>query len=91
MSPYITPGCIGGQPPPTTTSSAEKNSTASKEDKQECPSDSDDPRPEPEYEVVFRQAVGAEDVFLGMGNKNPTTASCEELVVRGKRWTSLND
>jgi predicted secreted protein len=32
--------------------------------------------------MVFRQAVSAEDVYLGMGNKNPTTASCEELVVR---------
>ena len=42
----------------------------------------DDPRPQPEYDMVFRQAVSAEDVYLGMGNKNPTTASCEELVVR---------
>ena len=32
--------------------------------------------------MVFRQAVSPEDVYLGMGNKNPTTASCEELVVR---------
>lgn len=32
--------------------------------------------------MVFRQTVGAEDVFLGMGGKNPTTASCEELLVR---------
>ena len=46
------------------------------------PYDYDDPRPQPEYDMVFRQAVGAEDVFLGMGGKNPTTASCEELVVR---------
>ena len=34
--------------------------------------------------MVFKQAVGAEDVFLGMGNKNPTTASCEDLIVRIK-------
>ncbi len=34
--------------------------------------------------MVFKQSVGAEDVFLGMGNKNPTTASCEELMVRIK-------
>lgn len=33
------------------------------------------------YEMVFKQAVSAEDVFLGMGAKNPTTASCEDLVV----------
>lgn len=41
-----------------------------------------DLRPQPEYDMVFRQAVSAEDVFLGMGLKNPTTASCEELVVK---------
>ena len=34
--------------------------------------------------MIFKQAVGAEDIFLGMGNKNPTTASCEDLVVRIK-------
>lgn len=31
--------------------------------------------------MVFKQAVTAEDVFLGMGTKNPTTAACEDLVV----------
>ena len=33
------------------------------------------------YELVFKQAVTTEDVFLGMGLKNPATASCEDLVV----------
>ena len=32
--------------------------------------------------MVYKQAVCTEDVFLGMGGKNPTTASCEELLVR---------
>lgn len=36
------------------------------------------------YEMVYKQAVSAEDVFLGMGLKTPTTASCEDLVVC--RW-----
>ena len=32
--------------------------------------------------MLYKQAVCTEDVFLGMGGKNPTTASCEELLVR---------
>lgn len=41
----------------------------------------DDPRPQPDYEMMFKQSVGTEDVFLGMGLKNPSTASCESMVV----------
>lgn len=33
------------------------------------------------YELVFRQSVGAEDVFLGMGGKSPATASCPYQIV----------
>ena len=33
------------------------------------------------YEMVYKQAVSTEDVFLGMGNKSPTTASCEDIIV----------
>lgn len=33
------------------------------------------------YELLFRQSVGAEDVFLGMGGKSPATASCPYQVV----------
>ncbi|XP_017759551.1 PREDICTED: protein PIH1D3 [Eufriesea mexicana] len=40
-----------------------------------------DPREVPEYEMKFKQAVTAEDVFLGMGFKTPGTASCEWLSV----------
>ncbi|XP_071856627.1 dynein axonemal assembly factor 6 isoform X2 [Bombus fervidus] len=40
-----------------------------------------DPRKVPEYEMKFKQAVTAEDVFLGMGFKTPGTASCEWLSV----------
>ena len=43
-----------------------------------------DPRPTPEYEMNFSQSVHSEDVFLGMGNKNLSSASCENLVVRVK-------
>ncbi|XP_012226798.2 dynein axonemal assembly factor 6 [Linepithema humile] len=40
-----------------------------------------DPRMVPEYEIKFKQAVTAEDVYLGMGFKTPSTASCEWLSV----------
>lgn len=44
--------------------------------------DVDDPRPQPEYTINFRQDVSPEDVFLQLGNKTPGTASCECLVIR---------
>ncbi|CAH1795544.1 unnamed protein product, partial [Owenia fusiformis] len=43
-----------------------------------------DPRPQPEYDIVYKQAVTSEDMFLGMGNKNPATSSCEDMVVKIK-------
>jgi len=44
--------------------------------------DLDDPRPQPDYEFIYKQAVHSEDMYLQMGNKTPATASCEELKVR---------
>ena len=90
-SPYATPGSIGppssaGIPPTSlghsTSASSDSKETQRVDDKSPREEFEDDPRPQPEYDMVFRQAVSAEDVYLGMGNKNPTTASCEELVVR---------
>ncbi|KAA0189643.1 PIH1 domain-containing 3 [Fasciolopsis buskii] len=43
-----------------------------------------DPRPQPEYELFYKQSVTTEDIYLQMGMKNPTTASCEFLVARIK-------
>ncbi|XP_012142169.2 dynein axonemal assembly factor 6 [Megachile rotundata] len=40
-----------------------------------------DPRKVPEYEMKFKQSVTAEDVFLGMGFKTPSTSSCEWLSI----------
>jgi hypothetical protein len=41
-----------------------------------------DKRTEPEYEVVYKQAVTSEDMFIQMGNKTPLTSSCESMLVR---------
>lgn len=33
------------------------------------------------YDVLYKQIVKAEDMFLGMGSKNPSSACCEGLLV----------
>ncbi|XP_074057248.1 dynein axonemal assembly factor 6 [Macrotis lagotis] len=43
-----------------------------------------DPREQPEYDIIFKQQVGPEDVFLGMTRKDPSTACCEDLLVKIK-------
>ena len=34
------------------------------------------------YDIVYRQAVSSEDMYLGMSGRNPSSAGCEEMVVR---------
>ncbi|KAK3606328.1 hypothetical protein CHS0354_041963 [Potamilus streckersoni] len=87
------PGNIG---PSKTEASSElkKESSAQKNskdiwDEEEVPEGAEyestyDPRPQPEYDIVYKQAVTTEDIYLQMGNKTPTTASCEEMVVKIK-------
>ncbi|XP_021055030.1 protein PIH1D3 [Mus pahari] len=43
-----------------------------------------DVREIPDYEIVFQQTVGTEDVYLGLTRKDPSTACCQELVVKIK-------
>ncbi|KAH8378696.1 hypothetical protein KR009_000785 [Drosophila setifemur] len=38
-------------------------------------------RKSPEYTMTYRQAVGTEDVFLQMGNRTSSSASCEDLIL----------
>ena len=33
------------------------------------------------YEILFKQKISTDDVFLGMSGKNSSTACCEDLVV----------
>ncbi|KAJ8028663.1 Protein PIH1D3 [Holothuria leucospilota] len=44
--------------------------------------DLSDPRKQPEYDIIFQQDVNTEDIFLQMGQKNPTTASCPYLKIK---------
>ncbi|CAI9734613.1 Hypothetical predicted protein [Octopus vulgaris] len=41
-----------------------------------------DQRPQPEYSIVYNQNVRTEDIFLQMGNKTPSSSSCERMVVK---------
>uniref|UniRef100_A0A8B9NN80 PIH1 domain containing 3 n=1 Tax=Accipiter nisus TaxID=211598 RepID=A0A8B9NN80_9AVES len=43
-----------------------------------------DPREQPEYQILFKQCVGTEDVFFGMSRKDPSTACCEDVVIKIK-------
>ena len=42
----------------------------------------DDGRVEPDYEFLYKQAVTANDAYLGMGEKDPSSTQCEDLVLR---------
>uniref|UniRef100_A0A8C4SNK0 Dynein axonemal assembly factor 6 n=1 Tax=Erpetoichthys calabaricus TaxID=27687 RepID=A0A8C4SNK0_ERPCA len=58
-------------------------------DEEEVPEGSEyddtfDSRQQPEYEVIFKQHVGTEDVFLGMSRKDPSSACCECMLVSFK-------
>ncbi|KAI3384147.1 hypothetical protein SNEBB_006126 [Seison nebaliae] len=41
-----------------------------------------DSREEPKYEISYKQMVESQDMFLGLTPKNPTTASCENMIVK---------
>ncbi|KAL4843826.1 hypothetical protein H8958_000597, partial [Nasalis larvatus] len=43
-----------------------------------------DVREIPEYEIIFRQQVGTEDIFLGLSKKDSSTGCCSELVAKIK-------
>lgn len=44
----------------------------------------DDPREQPEYDIVYKQKIATEDIYLGMSNKNGATSSCEDMIVKIK-------
>lgn len=43
-----------------------------------------DDRPEPEYDILYKQRVGPEDVYLGLSGLNPSSAHCQDLLVKIK-------
>lgn len=41
-----------------------------------------DTRIQPKYEFSYKQSVGTEDTFLGLGDKTPLTSDCTHLVIK---------
>mmetsp|Transcript_9381 Transcript_9381/g.10113 ORF Transcript_9381/g.10113 Transcript_9381/m.10113 type:complete len:191 (-) Transcript_9381:83-655(-) len=41
-----------------------------------------DERPAPRYEFSYKQSIGTEDTFLGLGDKTPLTSDCTHLVIK---------
>lgn len=39
---------------------------------------------QPEFKISYKQAVATEDLYLGLSNKTPSTASCEDIVLEIK-------
>eukprot|EP00904_Undaria_pinnatifida_P000260 jgi/Undpi1/10234/HiC_scaffold_28.g12687.m1 len=44
--------------------------------------DPDDKRPQPKFDIVYKQSVMAEDTFLGMAGKTPGSQDCTHIVVK---------
>ncbi|PVD34295.1 hypothetical protein C0Q70_05564 [Pomacea canaliculata] len=84
----LAPGDIGPKAKPQNKASgSKKNSSKDIWDAEEVVEGSEydclhDPRPQPGYEIIYKQAVTSEDMFLQMGNKTPATASCEDMIVK---------
>ncbi|XP_030629273.1 dynein axonemal assembly factor 6 [Chanos chanos] len=43
-----------------------------------------DPRPQPKYEIILKQSIGTEDLFLGLSGKDPSSMCCDSMLVRVK-------
>ncbi|WAQ98438.1 DAAF6-like protein [Mya arenaria] len=87
----LNPGNIGPEKKAGTTEKEEKVKKNTKDiwDAEEVQEGAEfesmyDPRPQPDYDIVYKQAVTSEDMFLQMGNKTPATSSCEDMVVKVK-------
>lgn len=46
--------------------------------------DASDPRPRPKYDIVYKQNVTSEDMFLGMSDVDPSSNSCNFVVLKIK-------
>ncbi|ORX77213.1 hypothetical protein BCR32DRAFT_295766 [Anaeromyces robustus] len=89
------PGLIGDKKKKTTTIEdivSEHNKNKKKINKNDIWNDDDvdeefieeDPRTEPEYDLIYRQKVTTEDIYLGMSGKTPGFQDCDEMVITVK-------
>ncbi|KAG6925614.1 PIH1 domain containing 3 [Chelydra serpentina] len=87
----VGPGNIGPakQAEPTVTPNVKSGNSKDIWNSEEVPEGSEfddiwDPREQPEYEILFKQQVGAEDIFLGLNRKDLSTACCEDMLIKIK-------
>ena len=93
----LNPGNIGGGSnkkkevaKPNTKIEITKNERILTKPKNEIWSDKDfieenikeDGRPKPKYEILYKQNVGTEDIFLGLSNKDNSSNSCDQLLMK---------
>ncbi|RNA21862.1 PIH1D3 [Brachionus plicatilis] len=94
LSAKLGPGCIGPNKKETSYTQEKNNLYAKKQSKNIWDEDeveagaeydtSDDPRIQPEYDILFKQKLSSEELFLQMGNKTAATSSCEDMVIKIK-------
>ncbi len=41
-----------------------------------------DDRPQPRFDIKYKQHVGTEDVFLGLSDKDPSSTHCDSILVQ---------
>jgi hypothetical protein len=86
MGSAITPGDVAGDrkemAPPNAKITAKINRNAHKEiwDEEDLNKEAKDDRPSPEYDILYKQSVGTEDVFLNCQDRDPSTAYCDLLI-----------
>ena len=42
----------------------------------------EDDRPKPKYEILYKQNVGTEDIYLGLSDKDISSNSCDQLLMK---------
>lgn len=42
----------------------------------------DDGRERPKYDILYKQSVTSEDMYLGMGDKDPSSSKCNIMVIK---------
>ena len=42
----------------------------------------EDGRPKPKYEILYRQNVSTEDIYLGLSEKDPSSNCCDQLIMK---------
>lgn len=43
-----------------------------------------DPRTRADFDVLYQQGMGAEDVFMGLSDRSPATEDCDAITIRVK-------